>query len=206
MIITRQVSTLFIASNTTSDLSKEKCHVSKVGLEEIKTNSGNFLPETSLFTPIFLPGSSKEHLQNSPSFVGVSILPNSPLLTEEGSWQFISFLALLPNQSLIFLADGLNRHNVKAMTNMKKRNKVPSDEDALNVALKEGDIYHECLSKSIADLESCQPDNVGKITLVRWKDIENEVMKKKQKVIHRHYEELQVFKERVGNNTRLFSQ
>ena len=201
-----QVSALFIATNGRSDLSKEPIQLLEVGLEEFKTTSVNVLSEISLLIPIFLPGSSKDYLESSPSFVGVSILPNSPLLTEEGSWQFISFLALLPNQSLIFLADGLNRHNVKAMTNMKKRNKVPSDEDALNVALKEGDIYHECLLKSIEHLESCQPDNIGKITLVRWKDIENEVMKKKQKVIHRHYEELQVFKERVGNNTRLFSQ
>ena len=168
----------------------------EIAQEETKTTS-LIKPMTSM-SPIFLPGSSKESLETSPTFVGISILPNSPLLTQEGSWQLISFLASLPNPSLIFLVDSLNRHNVKAMAKLKKGNKMPSDEDALKVALKAGDEYHKSFSESIAHLESCQPDNVGKVTLVRWDDVEDDVMKKQQEVIRKHYESSQIFKDRIG--------
>ena len=164
--------------------------------EETKTTS-LIKPMTSM-SPIFLPGSSKESLETSPTFVGISILPNSPLLTQEGNWQLVSFLASLPNRSLIFLVDSLNRHNVKAMAKLKKGNKMPSEEDALKVALKGGDEYHKSFSESIAHLESWQPDNVGKITLVRWDDVEDDVMKKQQEVIRKHYENSQIFKDRIG--------
>ena len=75
---------------------------------------------------------------------------------------------------------------------------MPSDEDALKVALKAGAEYHKFFSESITHLESCQPDNVGKVTLVRWDDIEDDVMKNQQQVIQNHYESSQIFKDRIG--------
>ena len=167
-------------------------------MEREVTNTSSSINSLTSLSPIFLPGSSKESLKNSCSFVGISILPNSPLLTQEGSWQLVSFLASLPNPSLIFLVDSLNRHNVKAMAKLKKGNKMPSDEDALKMALKAGDEYHKSFSETIAHLESCQPDNVGKVTLIRWDDVEDQVMKKQQEIIRKHYECSQVFKDRIG--------
>ena len=84
------------------------------------------------------------------------------------------------------------------MAKLKKGNKMPSDEDALKMALMAGDEYHKSFSESIAHLESCQPDNVGKVTLVRWDDVEDDVMKKQQEVISKHYESFQIFKDRIG--------
>ena len=167
-------------------------------MEQEDTKTTSLIKSMTSMSPIFLPGSSKESLETSPTFVGISILPNSPLLTQEGNWQLVSFLASLPNPSLIFLVDSLNRHNVKAMAKLKKGNKMPSDEDALKVALKAGAEYHKFFSESITHLESCQPDNVGKVTLVRWDDIEDDVMKNQQQVIQNHYESSQIFKDRIG--------
>ena len=75
----------------------------------------NLTEDFSILKPIFLPGVNRNNLLSTNVFVGVSILPKSPLLTDSGSFQLVSFLGSLPKQSLIILVDELNRHNIKAM-------------------------------------------------------------------------------------------
>ena len=154
-------------------------------------------PTFDIINPIFLPGSSPESLLSNGSMVGISILAKSPLLSTSGSWQLVSFLASLPNPSVIFLGDKLNRHNIKAMCNMKRR-AVISDEKALETALKSGEEYHKFLSGAIHYLEATQIDKVGKVTLLRWDDIEGHEMKLHQQIVRRHYETNDLLKEKIG--------
>ena len=147
-----------------------------------KATQSNFEEIFNIIKPVFLPGVNPDNLFTTNVFVGVSILPKSPLLTDSGSFQLVSFLGSLPKQSLIVLVDELNRHNVKAMSKLKKGNKMPSDEKAIETALKAGDEYHQSFTRSLNRLEMVNPQMAAKITILRWRDVENEVMKKQQKI------------------------
>ena len=74
------------------------------------------------------------------------------------------------------------------MCKLKKGNKMLSDEVALATALEVGDVYHKYISEAIYHLESLEPDKTGKITLLRWTDIEDEVMKKQQMIFRQFYD------------------
>ena len=144
---------------------------------------------------IYLTG-SKESLASSSVFMGVSILPNSPLLTEAGSRAVVNYLADLPQPSLIFLADMLNRHNVIGMGKFNKSGKAATSESkAIQIALKEGDKYHDILSKAIKALPAAK---ANKVTLLRWADLEDDVMRKQQSILRHHYNGNPTFKQRVG--------
>ena len=86
----------------------------------------NFQENFNIIKPVFLPGSTPDNLFSTNVYVGISIVAKSPLLTDSGNFQLVSFLGSLPKPSIIVLADELNRHNVKAMANLSKRKKMPS--------------------------------------------------------------------------------
>ena len=163
-----------------------------------KATQSNFEEIFNIIKPVFLPGVNPDNLFTTNVFVGVSILPKSPLLTDSGSFQLVSFLGSLPKQSLIVLVDELNRHNVKAMSKLKKGNKMPSDEKAVETALKGGDEYHQSFTRSLNRLEMVNPQMAAKITILRWRDVENEVMKKQQKILHSYYQTNEYFKQKIG--------
>ena len=149
--------------------------------------------------PILLPGVNQDNLFNTNVFVGISILPKSPLLTDSGSFQLILFLGSLPKQSIIILVDELNKHNVKAMargTNGKV--KILSDQKAAENALKVGDAYLQIFTRSLNRLKIIEPKNAAKITILRWKDVENETMKKQQAIMFNSYQTNEYFKQKIG--------
>ena len=84
-----------------------------------------------------------------------------------------------------------------------KRRAVISDEKALETALKSGEEYHKFLSGAIHYLESTQPEKVGKVTLLRWDDIEGDEMKLHQQIVRRHYETNDLLKEKIGKSLSL---
>ena len=145
--------------------------------------------------PIFLPGAIPDNLLNTNVMAGISILPKSPLLTPKGSFQLVSFLGSLPKPSLIILVDELNRHNIKAMAKSKQ---MPSDNKAIDIALKSGDEYHQVFTKALNLLELEKPANASKITLLRWNDVEDIIMKKQQEVFENYYKSNNHFKLRIG--------
>jgi len=153
-----------------------------------------------IINPIHLPGSNCHDLLRGRVIAGVSILPKSPLLTSQGCLKLVSFLVQLPQPSLIFLADTLNRHNVKAFARMKNIRKMPSDEKALAIALKEGDLYYKMLSDAIQQNEKCCQDRKGWVKLLRYDQVEEEnegSMRRQEKISHRHYLDNHVFKETI---------
>ena len=85
-------------------------------------------------------------------------------MTPKGSFQLVSFLGSLPKPSLIVLVDELNRHNIKAMAKSKQ---MPSDNKAIEIALKSGDEYREVFTKALNWLELEEPAKASKITLHR---------------------------------------
>ena len=86
-----------------------------------------------------------------------------------------------------------------------KRRAVISDEKALETALKSGEEYHKFLSGAIQYLEATQTDKVGKVTLLRWDDIEGDEMKLHQKIVRRHYESNELLKDKIGRYLSLTS-
>ena len=148
-----------------------------------------------IIQPIFSRGGSPMDLVTTFAMVGISILPNSPLLQPSGAWTLVSFLAALPNKSIIFLGDAINMHNVKAF----RKGKGPmSDEEALDIAFKQSKNYHQSISQAIVTLEKQEKENSGKIVLLRWNDIEGEEMKTQQAIVRKYYNENKNFRGRIG--------
>ena len=148
-----------------------------------------------IIQPIFSRGGSPKDLITTFAMVGISILPNSPLLQPSGAWALVSFLAALPNKSIIFLGDAINMHNVKAF----RKGKGPmSDEEALDIAFKQSENYHQSISQAIVTLEKQEKENSGKIVLLRWNDIEGEEMKTQQAIVRKYYNQNKNFMERIG--------
>ena len=148
-----------------------------------------------IIQPIFSRGGSPMDLVSTFPMVGISILPNSPLLQPSGAWTLVSFLAALPNKSIIFLGDAINMHNVKAF----RKGKGPmSDEEALDIAFKQSENYHQSISQAIVTLEKQEKENSGKIVLLRWNDIEGEEMKTQQAIVRKYYNQNKNFMERIG--------
>ena len=148
-----------------------------------------------IIQPIFSRGGSPQDLITTFPMVGISILPNSPLLQPSGAWALVSFLAALPNKSIIFLGDAINMHNVKAF----RKGKGPmSDEEALDLAFKQSEKYHQSISQAIVTLENQEKENSKKIILLRWKDIEGEEMKTQQAIVRKYYNQNKNFMERIG--------
>ena len=148
-----------------------------------------------IIQPIFSRGGSPMDLISTFAMVGISILPNSPLLQPSGAWTLVSFLAALPNKSIIFLGDAINMHNVKAF---RSRKGPMSDEEALDLAFKQSEKYHQSISQAIVTLENQEKENSGKIVLLRWKDIEGEEMKTQQAIVRKYYNENIDFRGRIG--------
>ena len=148
-----------------------------------------------IIQPIFSRGGSPLDLVSTFAMVGISILPNSPLLQPSGAWTLVSFLAALPNKSIIFLGDAINMHNVKAF---RSRKGPMSDEEALDLAFKQSEKYHQSISQAIVTLENQEKENSGKIVLLRWKDIEGEEMKTQQAIVRKYYNENKNFRGRIG--------
>ena len=148
-----------------------------------------------IIQPIFSRGGSPQDLVSTFAMVGISILPNSPLLQPSGAWTLVSFLAALPNKSIIFLGDAINMHNVKAF---RKGKGLMSDEEALDLAFKQSENYHQSISQAIVTLEKQEKENSGKIVLLRWNDIEGEEMKTQQAIVRKYYNQNKNFMERIG--------
>jgi cytochrome P450 len=140
-----------------------------------------------IIRPIFRPGSSLSCLASPGVMVGVSVLPSHPILSTAGSNRLVSFLAALPHPSIVFVADSLNRHNVKAMC--RNANKPPSEEKALAAALEAGEPFFRFLGEAIQQLEMAKPDKKGWVTLLCWDAVtENEEMRQLQVIIRCYYE------------------
>ena len=121
--------------------------------------------------------------------VGVSVLPNHPLLSTNGSRTLVSFLASLPHPSEIFVCDSLNKHNVKAM--VKNANRPPSDEVALKTALEAARPFHKFIGNAIQDLDTSQPDKAGWVTLLTWDAVtDNEETREQQIIVRNHYNDV----------------
>ena len=104
-----------------------------------KTSQSSVEEIFNIIKPIYLPGVNPDTLFTTNVYIGVSIIKNTPLLTDPGNFQLVSFLGSLPKPCIIVLGDYLNRHNMKAMAKLKKGNKMPSDEKAIEMAMKEAD-------------------------------------------------------------------
>ena len=141
-----------------------------------------------ILNPIFRPGSDISCLSKPGVMVGVSVLPKHPLKTADGSQTLVSFLASLSHPSAIFVADSLNKHNVKAM--IKNANRPPSDEKALATALENSWPFHQFLGNAIKDMEALNPEKAGWVTLLTWDDVmDNKEGREQQSVVRRHYNE-----------------
>ena len=147
--------------------------------------------------PIYILDMTVDTVNMSNRLVGVSILPGSPLLRQEGCLQLLRYLAGMPNRSLVFLADLINRHNVQAMSKLNRPSTAStvSDEKAAAMALEEGDKFHAVF---MAALDAMPKGEAEKITVLRWKDVEDDVMRSQQSLLHKHYECSQVFRQRIG--------
>ena len=154
--------------------------------------------------PIFREGSSADHLLTSCLSVGISILPNHPCLLPSNNLKLVSFLMALPQPSIIVLGDSINSHNVKAMWNMKRGRKTPSDEEALNLALEAAAPFHEAFTRSLQQLEEERPDKRGWVRLHPWMDIQGEQMRLQQDVVKKHYENGGLLKTRIDEIALMF--
>ena len=142
-----------------------------------------------ILRPIFRPGSDVSCLASQGLMVGVSVLPNHPLLSTNGSRTLVSFLAHLPHPSAIVIGDSLNKHNVKAMC--RNANKPPSDEVALATALEAGQPFHKFLGDAIKDLEMTRPDKTGWVTLLTWNEAtDSEESREQDAIIQKHYNDI----------------
>ena len=161
----------------------------------------NFEEIFNIMKPIFLPGVNPDNLFTTNVYIGVSIIKNTPLLTDSGNFQLVSFLGSLPKPCIVVLGDYLNRHNMKAMAKLKKGSKMPSDEKAIEMAMKEADEYYLVFKRSLNRLEITEPEKASKIILLGWRDIENENMKKQQAIVQNYYQNMEQFKHQIGNVT-----
>ena len=50
---------------------------------------------------------------------------------------------------------------------------IPSDEKAIETAMKEADEYYCVFKRSLNRLKVTEPEKASKITLIGWRDIEN---------------------------------
>ena len=73
------------------------------------------------------------------------------------------------------------RHNVLAMR--KKKNRIPTTEEALATAMRDGDKYYSCISHAITEAKAAD-----KVKLLRWPEVEDDKMRQQQDVLHQHYE------------------
>ena len=154
--------------------------------EETQTAEKSLQQALQILRPIFRPGSDLSCLASPGVMVGVSVLPNHPLLSNKGSRTLVSFLASLPHPSAIVIGDSLNKHNVKAMC--RNANKPPSDEAALATALEAGRPFHEFLGNAIKDMEALQPVQAGWVSLLGWDEATgNEEARDQQRIIGNHY-------------------
>ena len=147
--------------------------------------------------PVFREGSSADDLLTEGLSVGISILPNHPCLLPSNNLKLVSFLMGLPHPSIIVLGDSINSHNVKAMWNMKKGRKTPSDEEALSLALEAAAPFREAFTRSLNHLEEERPDKSGWVKLHPWLDIQGEHMRLQQDVAKKHYENGGLLKTRI---------
>lgn len=142
-----------------------------------------------ILCPIFRPGSDVSCLTSPGLMVGVSVIPNHPLLSTNGSQTLISFLASLPHPNAIFVGDSLNKHNVKAM--VRNANKPPSDEVALATALEAGQPFHKFLGDAIKHLEMTRPDKIGWVTLLTWDQVtDNDESREQQAIVQNYYDDV----------------
>ena len=77
---------------------------------------------------------------------------------------------------------------------------VISDEEALKTGMKSGEMFYKYLNAAIECLEASCPDNIGKITVLGWVDIEDQVMKQQQTIIRKHYNNDQFLKKKIGKS------
>ena len=160
-----------------------------IGSEKVQIEEQTLQQALQILRPIFRPGSDLSCLAHPGVMVGVSVLPNHPLLSTNGSRTLVSFLASLPHPSAIFVADSLNKHNVKAM--IKNANRPPSDEVALATALEASRPFHELLGDAIKDMETSQPDKAGWVTLLTWDAAtDNEEAREQQIIVRNHYNDV----------------
>merc|ERR1711970_241302 len=144
--------------------------------------------------PVHLFDMKPSDLQAPGVFVGISILPKSPLLTSQGSHKLVSFLSTLPYKSIVLICDGLNKHNVQAT--WKKRTPV-TDDRARQIATASGDEFHKFVADAINKVEQLHPEKVGRIKLLRWADIEDDLMIGLQEITEKYYKSCEQFKDRV---------
>ena len=76
---------------------------------------------------------------------------------------------------------------------------MPSDEKAVETALKAGDAYLQIFTRSLNRLKMTEPKKAAKITILRWRDVENETMKNQQAIMHNNYQTNEYFKQKIGN-------
>ena len=156
---------------------------------DVQTEEESLQQALQILPPIFRPGSDLSCLSSPGLMVGVSVLPNHPLLSTSGSRTLVSFLASLPHPSAIVIGDSLNKHNVKAMC--RNANKPPSDEAALATALEAARPFHQHLGDAINNLETSQPDKAGWVTLLTWDAAtDNEEGREQQRIIADHYNDM----------------
>lgn len=155
-------------------------------------------------SPIFREGSCPDHLLSSAMSVGISILPSHPCLLPSNNYKLVSFLMALPQPSIIFLADSINLHNVKAM--WKRGRRAPTDEEALSLALEAAVPFHDAFHGSLQQLEEEMPERKGWVRLVRWTDIQGETMTLQQNVVKKHYESNGLLKSRIDEIALTFLQ
>ena len=166
--------------------------------KQVKIGKPHMEPSiTELIKPTFLHGSTPANLLSNGAMVGINVLPNSPLLSRSGSWQLVSFLASLPNPSLIVIEDLLNRHVISALRNMRKF-RVMSEETAVKIAMKSTKEYFNYLYDALHYLEKTQPWQVGKVTILGWADIETPEIKQHQEIVRRYYSNDKSLKEKIG--------
>ena len=167
-----------------------------------KSTQSNFEEIFNIMNPVFLPGVNPDNLFTTNVYVGVSIIKNTPLLTDSGNFQLVSFLGSLPKPCIIVLADYLNRHNMKAMARTTRgKISIPSDEKAIETAMKEAEEYYRIFKRSLNRLEITEPEKARKITLLGWRDVETESMKKQQAIMYNYYQNMEQFKHQIGNET-----
>ena len=167
-----------------------------------KSAQSNFEEVFNIMNPVFLPGVDPDNLFTTNVYVGVSIIKNTPLLTDSGNFQLVSFLGSLPQPSIIVLADYLNRHNMKAMARTTRgKISIPSDEKAIESAMKEAEEYYRIFKRSLNRLEITEPEKASKITLLGWRDVETENMKKQQAIMYNYYQNMEQFKHQIGNES-----
>ena len=154
-----------------------------------QTEEESLQSSLQILRPIFRPGSDLSCLSSPGLMVGVSVLPNHPLLSTNGSRTLVSFLASLPHPSAVVIGDSLNKHNVKAMC--RNANKPPSEEAALATALEAGKPFHQFLGNAIKEMETLQPDKAGWVTLLSWDAAtDNEEGRDQQRIIGNHYNDI----------------